>query len=906
MSNVSRMIVVAAAVVGALGAATAFAGSEGPDGSDYVVSEDSGTYTCSTAIGNYSRLVKRGAGEVELTVAANGFAGSVVVEAGTLTIKNKDAVGSGTPVTVMSGATLYLKLPGLGQNYTVFPNHVVTIAGKGVGDNGALRYSNTGTSYAYADNLLTKLVLSDDATIEVPTRWGILNNDLDLAGHTLTRIGSSTWMIPGTHITAGKILNTAGNMTLQFSPVFDEGLTVSLTNNSDVLSLYGITSASSIKGTIELNGKTIKADSGTGIDRNHIGNVYLLGNGTFDTTSSGRAISVDGALTGGSGKNLTVNGTGNLFLNGSVNLGGEVSKNGSGTLWLNGAANIGGTVWFGDGTLAMTSSVTREIYVNVIGNGMGLLSDGILRFKRLRITNGSNASSGTFRQTGGVLQDIWADEPIIGENSTHRGFFAFEGGMANFRNTTHIAKAVGSLGVFRQTGGDFKVTNDSSSSKPLLMIVGEKGRALFVQTGGTNDVRWTGSKGEQDIRTLMGTNGVATMTVSGTGTVFRTGGFKIGVAGGLSTNILNLSNGGTFKANRFRRDENQAAGSFSCINADGGIMMPTFIAGWNMAYDYTPEFFTRNPDKFVLWEKGLVIDTSENTLNASSGDPRETNLGFLFEAPTGKGVESVMLPTSGDYTTATYYGIMPIVFVDSTGWGASAYAEFDYTTKGFTKVVITSRGCDYSDSAKAYIESPDRSALYECVLTLTSNEGKCGPLVKRGTPPLWLHSANTISGGIVVEEGTLQTRKPNVIPANTPVTVVHGATLDLYNKGDITVSTFAGAGAVTNGSVTVTNAVRATCADLFAGKAAFFANDLTFAEGAVFEITDAENLPTYADAGRAIALSAGGDISRVPAVRLTTSAGAPVVTADSWSLRMAANGKSLKFGRDKGTVILLR
>ena len=74
----------------------------------------------------------------------------------------------------------------------------------------------------------------------------------------------------------------------------------------------------------------------------------------------------------------------------------------------------------------------------------------------------------------------------------------------------------------------------------------------------------------------------------------------------------------------------------------------------------------------------------------------------------------------------------------------------------------------------------------------------------------------------------------------------------------------------------------------------------------MLEITDAETLPTYADAGRASALSAGGDISRVPAVRLTTSAGTPAVTADSWSLRMAANGKSLKFGRDKGTVILLR
>ena len=389
----------------AMVAVAAVAGSATVEGTDFVLTETSGTYTYSTAIGNYSRLVKRGAGEVELTVAASGFAGSVVVEEGTLTIRNKDAVGSGTPVEVKSGATLYLKIPGLGQNNTAFPNHVVTIAGSGVENRGALRYSNTsgsstGTTYQYGDNLLTKLVLSDDATIEVASRCGLFSgsSELDLAGHTLTRIGGENWMI-WTHITAGKILNTAGKMTLQGGPIFDEGVTVSFTNNSGVLSLYGITSASSIKGTIELNGKTIEAGSGTTLDRNHIGNVHLLGNGTFDTTSSGRAISVDGALTGVSGKKLTVNGTGNLCLNGSVNLGGEVDKNGKGTLWLNGTTDIANTFWCYDGTLAMTSTATRAIYVNICGNSTVKMSDGLLQFKRLRVSNGSSAGSATYHQT---------------------------------------------------------------------------------------------------------------------------------------------------------------------------------------------------------------------------------------------------------------------------------------------------------------------------------------------------------------------------------------------------------------------------------------------------------------------------------------------------------------------------
>ena len=120
------------------------------------------------------------------------------------------------------------------------------------------------------------------------------------------------------------------------------------------------------------------------------------------------------------------------------------------------------------------------------------------------------------------------------------------------------------------------------------------------------------------------------------------------------------------------------------------------------------------------------------------------------------------------------------------------------------------------------------------------------------------------------------------------------------------VSTFAGAGTVTNGSVTVTNAVRATCADLFAGKAACFASSLTFADGAVFEIADAENLETYKDEKRAVALTVGGTISRLPSVRFTTSAGTPASVNDSWSLRLSADGKSLKFGRDKGTMVIIK
>ena len=392
------------------------------------------------------------------------------------------------------------------------------------------------------------------------------------------------------------------------------------------------------------------------------------------------------------------------------------------------------------------------------------------------------------------------------------------------------------------------------------------------------------------------TNGVAEVTISGAGTEFRTSGLLMGsTSTNPSTNILNLVSGGKLKVNRFRKNEKAAATSLAVVNANGGILAPTF--SWRLDAGVS----NSNPDHFVVWENGLIVDTTENYINNSSG-AGESTLPYVFEKPTGKGVESITLP---DLTGKTYIGIGRIVIEDATGWGASAYAEFDFTTKTLTHVVVTSRGCNYSDNAKAYLESPAGTARYECALTLSDNTGRCGPIVKRGQPTLVLGStASDIDGGYVVEEGALWLgRVPSVA---VPVRVESGAALNLNKQGNITISTLEGAGTVTNGNATVVGVIKAKCADLFAGRHAAFTANLTLSDGAVFEITDAENLDAYENAGRVVALSAGGTISGKPELRLTTSAGTAYAGMTSWSLAASADGKSFRFGASKGMVILLK
>ena len=850
---------------------------------DFVVTAGSGeSYTNTADFASATRLVKRGVGEVVLNTSSS-FAGSVVVEAGTLTIANNGAVGgtSGN-ITVQSGATLHLKLPGA----TSF-GHNITIAGKGVGDAGAFRYTRSNSS-GNSDSLINSLTLSDDATIDASSRWGLANGKIvELNGHTLTRIGKSQWMVYNKIQSTGgpgEVNNVYGQLTFQNAPVVDENVTIVVTNidTSSYIGLWGVNSNAKIKGTIRTYvGRNIQAQSSSSQANNHIGPLHLAGTSGSTVTlyprynNAARMMSVDGPIQGDSGVQMTMEGNGDLWFNNNVTVSGNTFVTGGGNLYLCGANSV------------------RDMKLVLRGSTTTTHEDGKTYLRMLRIANGGTERA-QLRQTGGMIGVPSSDGPRIGEAKDQRAYYTLEGGEFHASNTVYIAEKTGSFGAFRQTGGFFESYNKASGG--TSMFIGRGGNALFVQTGGTNDISHIGSKGDQSYRTVMGsTNGVAEVTISGVGTEFRTSGLHMGTHTAPTTNILNLANGGKLKVNRFRKNPQVVAGSLSVVNADGGILAPTF--SWNI----TAGTSGSNPDHFVVWENGFIVDTTENAINNSSG-AGESTLPFVFEKPAGKGVESIVLP---DLTGTNYIGIGRIVIEDTTGWGASAYAEFDFGTKKLTHVVVTSRGCNYSDNAKAYLESPGGGSRYECALTLSSNDGRCGQIVKRGQPILVISSRDsTIDGGYAVEEGELWL---GVIPSvAVPVRVESGASLNLNKQGSITISTFDGAGTVTNGNATVAGAVRAKCADLFAGRHASFTANLALADGVVFEITDAENLDAYADEGRVAALTADGTISGRPQLRLTTSAGTPYAGSVSWSLGASADGKKLKFGADTGLVIKVR
>ncbi len=853
------------------------------DGSDYILSLNSGSDTCSTVLTGSGTLYKRGAGEVVLDTASTGFSGSVVVEEGTLTIAHVSAAGatsngnSTLPITVESGATLHLKLPGA----TKFGHHI-TIAGKGVNNAGAFKYTRSNSS-DNSDSLINKLILSADATIDVSTRWGMADNKIiELNGHTLTRIGTANWMVYN-HIQStgapGEVNNVYGTLTFQGSPDIDENVTIVVTNvsSTSVLGLWGASSVGTIKGPIKLySGRSIEAQSGTAKTSNNLGPLQIVGpsGGSVKlllergSPAAARTMSIDGPVTSDSGMKTSIEGIGSIWFNNDVSLSGN-------TTFACGNAYLCGAESKRDIKLVMNKSttVTHEA--------------GKTYVRMLRVANGGSVAA-QLRQTGGVMGSSSDDNGHIGESSGSRGFFTLEGGEMHFSNDVYVAKYAGSYGAIRQTGGLLEMRRSGGNDK--FFCAGRGGTALFVQTGGTNDTLVAANTQVSGFQ--MATNEMCEATISGVGTLFRTGRLAIGADGGVYTNVLNINDGAVVRANRLRKVPTAAAASKAYVNVNGGTLMPTFAWNWSVNVN-------SHPDHFVVWENGITVDTSENALGGGAGG---SSFSFALEKPTGKGVESVTLP---DLTGKTYIGVARVVFEDATGWGASAYAEYDFTSKTLTHVVITSRGCNYSDNAKAYVESPARTTRYECALTLSDNGGS-GMFVKRGAPDLEIGSTDsTIDGGYAVEGGAL---KLGVVPGvAVPVRVESGATLNLNNKGALTASTFEGAGSVINGDVTVTGVVRAKCAEIFAGGAAAFSGDLTLAEGAVFEIMDAENLANYKDAGRAVALTAGGAISRQPALSFATTAGtAWTGDASMWGLRLSADGKTLSLGCRRPFLLIVR
>ncbi|MGN0847351.1 MAG: hypothetical protein ACI4RA_08215, partial [Kiritimatiellia bacterium] len=493
------------------------------------------------------------------------------------------------------------------------------------------------------------------------------------------------------------------------------------------------------------------------------------------------------------------------------------------------------------GWVVATSDVQRVLQ-GFAFQGVGTrfwLGGGLLSNTMLRLGNGGNSRNAIW-QTGGEFHSI--GDNYIGENIGSYGAWVQEGGCSTFSNAVYVG-ARGGQGVLVQKGGLFDLERNG-----VLSIVDRQGTATAYIAGGTNDTILV-----QDLPNGAGTRlrlapdgGVATLTVTGPDTLLRTETIEIGCATNVSTNVVNLTRGGTFEARRFLCKKGRPAPSCVTINADGGILKPTFAYGWNHVDSNSSEFFKRSPDHFVIHAGGLVLDTS-GCLNSNNelATTSASEFPFSLSAPTGRRIASITLPATEEFAALAYAAPAIIDIEGPEGsYGASAFADFDFRAEKLTGVTVTSGGCDYDETTKVYVYSPDGKTRHECAYTLEANPSG-GALVKRGAVDLNIHAPQTYTGGTIVESGRLRFANADTFPANTPAEVWEGAVLDLADH-DATVSALAGAGTVANGNVTVTARLELTARELFARREPLkIAKACHLADGVTVVVRDPENLEDY-------------------------------------------------------------
>ncbi|MFO1529876.1 MAG: autotransporter-associated beta strand repeat-containing protein [Kiritimatiellia bacterium] len=429
---------------------------------------------------------KVGAGTLTLS-GVNAYTGNTTVNAGTLKLGNKNALGAflaGRPVTqvtVASGAAIDFN----GVQDAVYG---YTIAGAGVGGTGAL--VNTGAGIGNGTAQTSNLKLSADAAVGGSGNWALLAAayaaaSLDLNGFTLTKTGANTLSLVSATTTAGTVRVSAGGLgfgstnggtgvagaATAFNLDNTAGVSLSVVRDSSVGSLAGGGAAGgsvSIATGVKLTAGALGTDtalagviSGAGsFEKTGAGTMTLSGANTYTgvTTVSG------GTLKIGHQNALGAFQTGRPVTQVTVNAGAAVDFNG-----INDAVygyTIAGTGVGGTGALVNTGTA--------IGNGIAQTSNIKLSADATvggagnwaLLTNGYGAT--TLDLNGFTLTKAGANTVHLVNSTTTAGTVAVAEGTLQLGTTTSAAAINAAAAAFVVNGGTLKVLNTSTLGSVTL------------------------------------------------------------------------------------------------------------------------------------------------------------------------------------------------------------------------------------------------------------------------------------------------------------------------------------------------------------------------------------------------------------------------------------------------------
>jgi len=924
----------------------------------------SSTNVYETVIGaDVTKIVKTGPGAVRLDGNNANFAGEIEVQAGLLMgwVKEKyngsnytpDNYGAPTKVTVTDGATfemLATPIENVAYDTGRFANTQFYVSGSGVKGMGALyrRGSLQSAERSYAT--IKHLTLTGDTMLYVGMRWGYDSNNCTLVqnGHTLKFMGTN------------KIFNFARNGTLTVTdpgelivdntqlhylegakPIVFDGTraaadqTVVITNFGYLVMLapdnkgpgdwicpYQIKSYGGylrgpsgadnttrfstfsgdvllLQGTLNLDNYASKGSCGIMLS-GHVNGVGTLStaNGSSNNTTTylcggGSASNVFGNLTVSVGRVVLTGGARYDITNSTAIGGSSLAETYLARLVITnataymppcncdktiGLVNVGiGDSVYGVVEIGKNAVVTNDFKVGTTGNGGGAIW---LRDNAKLFWHGGGGSNPFLGSAGYAFLGI-RDNALIECQGWHnigtsngRAFVLQRGGT--YRN----AKCGG--------GHDGHGANlqCNSISATAFKIGRTRGAAHYYNGGGTLQVdgsvwfTWDYPYGVYKSEGAFTVDGAAASSeindVCFCGTFAGTPSYLPNEQG--TFGFVNVNRGGTLTVNRMYKtvqegktwkdhagtwnwasSKNLITNTWAYLNFDGGILK---VKG-------TGDFFSANgtaedprmPTRVTVYAGGATIDTNG----------KDSTWRLPLEKPYGKGVKAITLPAAAR-TATDYIGPGRVLFENMTGSNVTALVDFDETIRSNLGVIVTCPGFGFTTVPTVKIETAACKNAYHTGATVEMVDFDDaayvhGGLTKRGGGTLTLTRANTYGGATRCAGGTLAFTDAAGIPA--------GSVIEFP------------AAALAGGEKDVPLLTAPSCA------------------GHGLRVTDVDDLDDKTFGRLRTMAHFTTPLAAVPAVAFVDSQGQTVSRA-LWHVVLTQDGRTLKFGPNRGMVLILR
>ena len=481
-------------------------------------------------------------------------------------------------------------------------------------------------------------------------------------------------------------------------------------------------------------------------------------------------------------------------------------------------------------------------------NGLGVIevADGATITSRWQVAHSPN-ERGAVYQTGGQAVVHSTGKSLWASGRGSDGGWFLRGGELVVDGYMQCARSADAYFAFVQHGGTARITTDGQ------VRFGTGGRSQFLVDGGefidenVNVQRYAfGFNVNEGISVMTYPYAESGFTVSGSNAVVRT---MTRLENWLKNSVTRYTvrDGGTLVAPLIGCWLTGGyAPSSAYVAFDGGIWKVGETRKSGNLFHYSDDDNFIAPTSVVIYEGGLVLDTSDGTFRTRHG----------FDRPTGLGVRSVTLPDEiGGVALADWkYVTCAKLWLEGGNGSANALVDFDERTGETKGVLVTSSGYGYSETPTAYVVSANGLFTNTCAVTMFEPRG--GGFTKKGTGSLVFDCVNTYAGPTLVEEGTLEFKMAGSVPEGADVTIQTNATAQFDVVA--TLAALRGAGTV-KGDVTVTNALVCAYADVSAGRHLSVQGAVAAPAGARLTVSDPAALLDGTKGG--VVLTATGGIS---------------------------------------------